>query len=131
MLCGYPIRLARRLSLDRIFQIAFAHLLPNFVECWWDALVLDVLLCNGLGIWVGLRLCKMLEMREYKWVSIRSVQCFTSLTVFELKAIGYEEVYNLAQSQQMVVEVMLTILIFPQVLKTKRNNLMPRIVQNR
>ena len=54
-----------------ILQIAFAHLLPNFVECWWDALVLDVLLCNGLGIWVGLQICKCLEMREYKWVSIR------------------------------------------------------------
>lgn len=81
---SYKISMAQ---FDRIFQIAFAHLLPNFVECWWDALVLDVLLCNGLGIWVGLRLCKMLEMREYKWVSIRSVQCFTSLTVVEFKGV--------------------------------------------
>ncbi|XP_067001534.2 phosphatidylserine synthase isoform X1 [Anabrus simplex] len=54
-------------------EIAFAHLLPNFVECWWDALILDVLLCNGLGIWVGLKICKYLEMREYKWVSIRDI----------------------------------------------------------
>uniref|UniRef100_A0A1B6LGH8 Phosphatidylserine synthase n=1 Tax=Graphocephala atropunctata TaxID=36148 RepID=A0A1B6LGH8_9HEMI len=58
-------------------EIAFAHLLPNFVECWWDALILDVLLCNGLGIWVGLRICKMLEMREYKWVSIRDIHSTT------------------------------------------------------
>ncbi|KAG7207560.1 hypothetical protein KM043_009185 [Ampulex compressa] len=34
-----------------VTEIAFAHLLPNFVECWWDALILDVLVCNGLGIW--------------------------------------------------------------------------------
>lgn len=58
-------------------EIAFAHLLPNFVECWWDALILDVMLCNGLGIWVGLRVCKMLEMREYKWVSIRDIHSTT------------------------------------------------------
>nr|CAD7430244.1 unnamed protein product [Timema monikensis] len=54
-------------------EIAFAHLLPNFVECWWDALILDVLICNGLGIWVGLQICKRLEMREYKWVSIKDI----------------------------------------------------------
>ncbi|PSN46293.1 Phosphatidylserine synthase 1 [Blattella germanica] len=54
-------------------EIAFAHLLPNFVECWWDALILDVIVCNGLGIMVGLKICKILEMREYKWVSIRDI----------------------------------------------------------
>ncbi|KAK2713718.1 phosphatidylserine synthase-like [Artemia franciscana] len=57
-----------------ITEIAFAHLLPNFVECWWDAIILDVLLCNGLGIYAGMQICKFLEMREYKWESIRSIQ---------------------------------------------------------
>ncbi|XP_044266691.1 phosphatidylserine synthase [Tribolium madens] len=56
-----------------ITEIAFAHLLPNFIECWWDALILDVLVCNGFGIWCGLKICEKLEMREYKWVSIRDI----------------------------------------------------------
>lgn len=56
-----------------ITEVAFAHLLPNFVECWWDALILDVLLCNGFGIWCGLKICQFLEMREYKWVSIKDI----------------------------------------------------------
>ena len=56
-----------------MLQIAFAHLLPNFVECWWDAIILDILLCNGLGIWVGMKLCQYLEMREYKWESIKDM----------------------------------------------------------
>lgn len=60
-----------------ITEVAFAHLLPNFVECWWDALILDVLLCNGFGIWCGLKICRMLEMREYKWESIRHIQSTT------------------------------------------------------
>lgn len=54
-------------------EMAFAHLLPNFIECWWDALILDVIVCNGLGIWCGLKICKILEMREYKWASIRDI----------------------------------------------------------
>nr|CAG4647871.1 EOG090X05CZ [Moina brachiata]SVE92985.1 EOG090X05CZ [Moina brachiata] len=57
-----------------ITEIAFAHLLPNFVECWWDAIILDIVLCNGLGIWVGMKLCQYLEMREYKWESIKDIQ---------------------------------------------------------
>lgn len=60
-----------------ITEIAFAHLLPNFVECWWDALILDVLLCNGFGIWCGLKICRILEMREYKWASIRDISSTT------------------------------------------------------
>jgi len=56
-------------------QIAFAHLLPNFAECWWDAVILDVLLCNGLGIWLGMYVCRKLEMRNYRWESIRYCYC--------------------------------------------------------
>nr|CAG4642487.1 EOG090X05CZ [Evadne anonyx] len=56
-----------------ITEMAFAHLLPNFVECWWDAVILDILLCNGLGIWVGMKICQYLEMREYKWESIKDI----------------------------------------------------------
>lgn len=52
-------------------EMAFAHLLPNFLECWWDSFVLDVLVCNGLGYWCGMRVCRMFEMREYRWESIR------------------------------------------------------------
>ncbi|VDP39483.1 unnamed protein product [Soboliphyme baturini] len=54
-------------------EIAFSHLLPNFQECWWDAIVLDILLCNGLGIWLGMYICRKLEIREYHWESIRNI----------------------------------------------------------
>jgi len=54
-------------------EMVFGHLLPNFYECWWDNLVLDVLICNGLGIFTGMQVCKFLEMREYKWESIKNI----------------------------------------------------------
>eukprot|EP00056_Hartaetosiga_gracilis_P008553 m.122267 g.122267 ORF g.122267 m.122267 type:complete len:1192 (-) comp12936_c0_seq8:116-3691(-) len=41
--------------------------LPNFEECWWDHWILDFVLCNGTGIVLGLWVCKLLAMREYRW----------------------------------------------------------------
>lgn len=58
-------------------QVAFSHLLPNFIECWWDAIILDILLCNGLGIWVGMQFCHLMEMRYYNWESIKDIQTTT------------------------------------------------------
>ncbi|KAK3086994.1 hypothetical protein FSP39_000129 [Pinctada imbricata] len=60
-----------------ITEMAFSHLLPNFAECWWDAWVLDVLICNGLGIWLGMQICKVLEMRNYHWESIKDIHSTT------------------------------------------------------
>ena len=54
-------------------EMVFGHLLPNFYECWWDNLVLDVLLCNGLGIFTGMQVCKFLAMREHRWESIKNI----------------------------------------------------------
>ncbi|PAA57415.1 hypothetical protein BOX15_Mlig026893g1 [Macrostomum lignano] len=70
--------LAWLLSVNwEITELAFSHILPNFRECWWDIVLLDVLLCNGLGIYLGMQLCKWLEMRSYHWESIRSINSTT------------------------------------------------------
>lgn len=60
-----------------ITELFFIHLLPNFKECWWDAILLDIIICNGLGIHCGLYLCKKLEMRSYHWESIKDIQSTT------------------------------------------------------
>eukprot|EP00794_Sanderia_malayensis_P011800 gene11800-13021_t len=57
-----------------VTEIAFSHLLENFKECWWDSLLLDVLICNGLGIHFGLFLCEKLEMRKYYWESVKDIR---------------------------------------------------------
>ena len=54
-------------------EVFFGHLLPNFYECWWDNIVLDVLICNNLGIFTGMMVCKWLEMREYHWESTKNI----------------------------------------------------------
>uniref|UniRef100_A0A3Q1GWV9 Phosphatidylserine synthase n=1 Tax=Acanthochromis polyacanthus TaxID=80966 RepID=A0A3Q1GWV9_9TELE len=58
-------------------ELFFMHLLPNFAECWWDQVILDILLCNGGGIWLGMTVCHFLEMRTYRWASIKSIHTTT------------------------------------------------------
>ncbi|KAF3839839.1 hypothetical protein F7725_018556 [Dissostichus mawsoni] len=58
-------------------ELFFMHLLPNFAECWWDQVILDILLCNGGGIWLGMTVCRFLEMRTYHWASIKDIHTTT------------------------------------------------------
>ncbi|XP_020487229.1 phosphatidylserine synthase 1 [Labrus bergylta] len=58
-------------------ELFFMHLLPNFAECWWDQVVLDILLCNGGGIWLGMTVCRFLELRTYRWASIKEIHSTT------------------------------------------------------
>jgi len=60
-----------------IMEISYTHMLPNFAECWWDQWILDVLLCNGLGIEVGYQLCNFLEVQEYKWSGLFQIPTIT------------------------------------------------------
>ena len=66
------------LFLVQILSIAFefaeyslAHQLANFNECWWDHWVLDVLLCNWFGTYVGMKTCQYFEVKHFSWQTIR------------------------------------------------------------
>lgn len=48
-------------------EIIFTHMLPNFAECWWDQWLLDVLICNGLGIAFGTFVQKYFHMMQHNW----------------------------------------------------------------
>lgn len=53
-----------------VMEYSLQHQLPNFAECWWDHWLLDVALCNALGIWAGMRTCEYFSMKTYNWRSI-------------------------------------------------------------
>lgn len=89
-------------------QLFFMHLLPNFAECWWDQVILDILLCNGGGIWLGMTVCRFLEMRTYSWASIKSVRLtftihflFWTFYVIEKHVSGYTCSFSFRQSSNM------------------------------
>ncbi|KAH8928351.1 PSS-domain-containing protein [Atractiella rhizophila] len=46
--------------------------LPNFAECWWDHWLLDVLLCNWGGLWLGMKVCEWLKVTPFSWRGIRT-----------------------------------------------------------
>ncbi|XP_033726565.1 phosphatidylserine synthase 1-like [Pecten maximus] len=100
-----------------ITEMAFCHLLPNFAECWWDAWILDVLVCNGLGIWIGMYLCKKLEMRNYHWESIKDIHTTTGKLrriVLQFTPVSWSDVKWLdpLSSYRRVAEVCLLIIVW-------------------
>lgn len=54
--------------LFEIYEISLVHWLPNFAECWWDSLVLDIILCNGLGIICGYYFLRFFKCTEYNFL---------------------------------------------------------------
>ncbi|KAG0767124.1 hypothetical protein G6F29_004134 [Rhizopus arrhizus] len=55
-------------------EYSLQHQLNNFAECWWDHWILDVLLCNWLGIHVGMKFCQYFSCKEYSWVGFRQIK---------------------------------------------------------
>ncbi|KAA0046299.1 CDP-diacylglycerol--serine O-phosphatidyltransferase 1-like isoform X1 [Cucumis melo var. makuwa] len=53
-----------------MMELTFRHMLPNFNECWWDSIVLDILICNWFGIWAGMRTVRYFDGKTYKWVGL-------------------------------------------------------------
>ncbi|KAI2654852.1 Phosphatidylserine synthase 1 [Labeo rohita] len=61
-----------------------ALLIRSYGLCWtisitWELteVILDILLCNGGGIWLGMTVCRFLEMRTYHWASIKDIHSTT------------------------------------------------------
>ncbi|CAH8382506.1 unnamed protein product [Eruca vesicaria subsp. sativa] len=53
-----------------LLELTFRHMLPNFNECWWDSIVLDILICNWFGIWAGMHTVRYFDGKTYEWVGI-------------------------------------------------------------
>jgi len=51
-----------------ICELTFRHWLPNFYECWWDHLFLDLFGCNLIGIILGHYTLKYFGSKRIQWV---------------------------------------------------------------
>lgn len=54
--------------LDELIELTLQGVRPNFSECWWDSVVLDVLLANSLGIFLGMKTIQLVGAGEYDWL---------------------------------------------------------------
>jgi len=59
-----------------LMELTFAHMLPNFNECWWDSWILDVVLCNNLGMLIGLFWIQKREAYGNEWVGVSDQPTF-------------------------------------------------------
>nr|CAB3265262.1 phosphatidylserine synthase 2-like [Phallusia mammillata] len=59
-----------------LLEYTFEHQLPNFSECWWDHWIMDFLICNGLGIYLGMQCLKHLSAKEYKWHGLWNISSY-------------------------------------------------------
>ncbi|KAJ7250048.1 phosphatidyl serine synthase-domain-containing protein [Mycena haematopus] len=55
-------------------EYSLAHQLANFNECWWDHWILDVLLCNWVGTYLGMKVCGYFEVKPYSWRGLRETR---------------------------------------------------------
>ncbi|XP_068964050.1 phosphatidylserine synthase 2 isoform X1 [Petaurus breviceps papuanus] len=57
-------------------EYSLEHQLPNFSECWWDHWIMDVLVCNGLGIYCGMKTLGWLSLKTYKWQGLWNIPTY-------------------------------------------------------
>jgi len=55
-------------------EYSLQHQLPNFAECWWDHWILDVLICNWFGTYIGMKTCQYFEVKPYEWRGFRQTR---------------------------------------------------------
>ncbi|KAH9841687.1 phosphatidylserine synthase 2 [Rhodofomes roseus] len=61
-------------------EYSLQHQLANFAECWWDHWILDVLICNWLGIYLGMKSCHIFEVKHYTWRGLKQTHGLRSKT---------------------------------------------------
>jgi len=65
--------------LFEVCELSLAHVLPNFKECWWDQIILDIIVCNGAGIIVGHWVMRWFEMKVRSEYRIFGFSCIEPL----------------------------------------------------
>jgi phosphatidylserine synthase 2 len=55
-------------------EYSLQHQLANFAECWWDHWLLDVLICNWIGTYLGMKTCQYFEVKPYEWRGLRQTR---------------------------------------------------------
>lgn len=48
-------------------EVTLRHILPNFYECWWDHVILDIFGCNMMGILCGNYIIRRFNLTRFNW----------------------------------------------------------------
>jgi len=70
MIRDYVLAWLMSVALEAL-EAACSPWVPSWRECWWLRWLVDVALCNALGIYLGMLACRRLELRVFDWVGWR------------------------------------------------------------
>lgn len=45
-------------------------------QCWWDHWILDLILTNWVGTWLGMKTCEYFEMKHYSWRGVGEIPSY-------------------------------------------------------
>lgn len=76
-------------TLDELLELWWRDAYPNFSECWWDSLILDMLACNLVGALLAQWLITKLGGEIRDWfqditTDYRRLAFFANVTVFRI-----------------------------------------------
>ncbi|EJD50505.1 PSS-domain-containing protein [Auricularia subglabra TFB-10046 SS5] len=90
-------------------EYSLQHQLANFAECWWDHWILDVLICNWLGTWLGMKTCEYFEVKPFVWrgkprgVRARTRRVLKQFAPHDFTAFKWEGTANFAHYSAVVI----------------------------
>lgn len=77
-----------------LIEISLQYQIPYFKECWYDHYIVDVLLCNALGITAAMKLCQLLGWKLFPNIVTRQILenplQFGKVLVMVVVMLGYE-----------------------------------------
>jgi len=53
--------------VDELCEVWWRCCYPNFMECWWDAILLDMVLTNAVGAYIGVWVIERYVKRPFHW----------------------------------------------------------------
>ncbi|XP_032222099.2 phosphatidylserine synthase 2 [Nematostella vectensis] len=63
--------------LFEVLEYTLEHQLPNFCECWWDHWIMDVLVCNAIGTYLGMKTCDYLSIKPFHWRGLWNIPSYS------------------------------------------------------
>jgi phosphatidylserine synthase 2 len=68
--------------LTEIMELTWQHIMPHFRECWWDHLIMDILLSNTPAIIVGVWCVRKFGIEEYDWMGRKGKKSIKEWEIF-------------------------------------------------
>ncbi len=68
--------------MTEVMELTWQHIMPHFRECWWDHVIMDILLSNTPAIIFGVWTVRKLGIEEYDWMGRQGKKSIKEWEIF-------------------------------------------------